>query len=269
MVAANSCVAEYYRWLETPQVYRIHGNPNDDNLIEALKTLKKEKLCPKEQIDSLINKIKNNHYNSCDLNMFLEQFKNNENYSIISHLILTSMSKAKYSSSCDGHYGLGLHYYTHFTSPIRRHPDLMVHRLLNPYDKYSLSKISSYYEILPDVCLHDSEMEREADQAEKEVLDLKMAEYMQREYEENSGKIYKGKIIDMTPYDTKIKLTNNVIGHVTPQDLAHAKAIGHNEKLRLGEKVYVLIKEVSIPHRIIYFNLNYKELSKSKQKVLK
>ena len=269
MVAANSCVAEYYRWLETPQVYRIHGNPNDDNLIEALKTLKKEKLCPKEQIDSLINKIKNNHYNSCDLNMFLEQFKNNENYSIISHLILTSMSKAKYSSSCDGHYGLGLHYYTHFTSPIRRHPDLMVHRLLNPYDKYSLSKISSYYEILPDICLHDSETEREADQAEKEVLDLKMAEYMQREYEENSGKIYKGKIIDMTPYDTKIKLTNNVIGHVTPQDLAHAKAIGHNEKLRLGEKVYVLIKEVSIPHRIIYFNLNYKELSKTKQKVLK
>ena len=61
MVAANSCVAEYYKWLETPQVYRIHGNPNDDNLIEALKTIKKEKLCSKEQIDSLINKIKNNH----------------------------------------------------------------------------------------------------------------------------------------------------------------------------------------------------------------
>ena len=269
MVAANSCVAEYYKWLETPQVYRIHGNPNDDNLIEALKTIKKEKLCSKEQIDSLINKIKNNHYNSCDLNMFLEQFKNNENYPIISHLILTSMSIAKYSSSCDGHYGLGLHYYTHFTSPIRRHPDLMVHRLLNPYDKYSLSKISSYYEILPDICSHDSEMEREADKAEREVLDLKMAEYMQREYEMDSGKIYEGKIIDMTPYDTKIKLKNNIIGHVTPQDVAHAKAVGHNQKLKLGEKVYVLIKEVSIPHRIIYFNLNYKELSKPKQKVLR
>ena len=269
MVAANSCVAEYYRWLETPQVYRNHGNPNDDNLIEALKTIKKEKLCPKEQIDSLINKIKNNRYNSCDLNKFLETFKNSENYSIISHLILTSMSKAKYSSTPDGHYGLGLHYYTHFTSPIRRHPDLMVHRLLNPYDKYSLSKISCYYEILPGICSHDSEMEREADIAEKEVLDLKMAEYMQREYEMDSGKIYEGKIIDMTPYDTKIKLKNNIIGHVTPQDVAHAKAVGHNQKLKLGEKVYVLIKEVSIPHRIIYFNLNYKELSKPKQKVLR
>ena len=139
----------------------------------------------------------------------------------------------------------------------------------NPYDKYSLSKISSYYEILPDICSHDSEMEREADKAEREVLDLKMAEYMQREYEMDSGKIYEGKIIDMTPYDTKIKLKNNIIGHVTPQDVAHAKAVGHNQKLKLGEKVYVLIKEVSIPHRIIYFNLNYKELSKPKQKVLR
>ena len=269
MVAANSCVAEYYRWLETPEIYRIHGNPNDDHLIEALKTLKKEKLCSKEEVDRLINKIKNGHYNSNDLNFFLDHFKDSENYQIISLMILKSMSKAKYSSSCDGHYGLGLKYYTHFTSPIRRHPDLMVHRLTDPFEKYGLSKINRYYSLLPDICNHDSEMEREADQAEKEVLDLKMAQYMQRMYEEDTTRVYKGKIIEMTPYDTKIKLDNNVIGHVTPQDVAHAKAVGHNEKLKLGEKVYVLIKEISIPHRIIYFNLNYKELSKAKQKVLK
>ena len=66
-----------------------------------------------------------------------------------------------------------------------------------------------------------------------------MAEYMQREYESDSGKIYAGRIINMTPYDTEIRLDNNVIGHVTPSDLAHAKAIGHNNKLRLGERVYV------------------------------
>ena len=145
----------------------------------------------------------------------------------------------------------------------------MVHRLTDPFEKYSLSKINKYYSLLPDICAHDSEMEREADQAEKEVLDLKMAEYMQKMYEKDKTRVYKGRIIEMTPYDTKIKLDNNVIGHVTPQDVAHAKSIGHNEKLKLGEKVYVLIKEVSIPHRIIYFNLNYKELSKSRQKVLK
>ena len=269
MVAANSCVAEYYRWLETPEVYRVHGTPNNDNLIEALKTLKKEKLIPKEKADRLINKIKNGHYNSSDLNSFLEQFKDNENYQIISLMILKGMSKAKYSSSCDGHYGLGLKFYTHFTSPIRRHPDLMVHRLTDPFKKYELSKINSYYSLLPDICTHDSEMEREADKAEKEVLDLKMAQYMQRLYEDDVTRIYHGRIIEMTPYDTKIKLDNNVIGHVTPQDVAHAKAIGHNQKLKLGGKVYVLVKEISIPHRIIYFNLNYKELSKPKQKVLK
>ena len=274
MVAANSCVAEYYKWLETPQVYRVHGNPNDDSLINALKTLKKEKLCSKEMVDSLINKIKNGRYNSNDLNLFLEYYRKSENYGVISHLILTSMSKAKYSSSCDGHYGLGLSYYTHFTSPIRRHPDLMVHRLLDPYhindnEEYSEQELKEYTHILPEICEYDSKMEREADQAEKETLDLKMAEYMKKEEKINPGKVYQGRIIDMTPYDTKIKLDNNVIGHVTPQDLAHAKAIGHNKKLKLGERVYVLIKEVSIPNRIIYFNLNYKELSKPRQKVLK
>ena len=274
MVAANSCVAEYYKWLETPQVYRVHGNPNDDSLINSLKTLKKEKLCSKEMVDSLINKIKNGRYNSNDLNLFLEYYRKSENYGVISHLILTSMSRAKYSSSCDGHYGLGLSYYTHFTSPIRRHPDLMVHRLLDPYHindnkEYSEQELKEYTHILPEICEYDSKMEREADQAEKETLDLKMAEYMQKEEKINPGKVYQGRIIDMTPYDTKIKLDNNVIGHVTPQDLAHAKAIGHNKKLKLGERVYVLIKEVSIPNRIIYFNLNYKELSKPRQKVLK
>lgn len=267
MIAANSCVAEYHKWLETPEIYRVHGDPNDDNLVEALKTLKIEGLCPKEKADSLINKIKNGHYNSKDLNAFLENFKENENYLLISKIVLKSMSKAKYLSTCEGHYGLGLNYYTHFTSPIRRHPDLIVHRFTNPYDNYTPEQLLPYYSKLEEICDHDSKMEREADKAEKETLDLKMAEYMQREFENDHTTIYKGRIINMTPYDTEIRLDNNIIGHVTPQDLAHAKAIGHNRKLKLGQKVYVLIKEVSIPHRIIYFNLNYKELSKAKQKV--
>ena len=267
MIAANSCVAEYHKWLETPEIFRIHGDPNDDNLIEAFKTLKIEGLCPKEKVDSLINKIKNGHYSSKDLNNFLENFKENENYLLISKIILKSMSKAKYSSTCDGHYGLGLNYYTHFTSPIRRHPDLIVHRFTNPYENYTPSELLPYYNTLPEICEHDSKMEREADKAEKETLDLKMAEYMQRQFENDHTTIYQGRIINMTPYDTEIRLDNNIIGHVTPQDLAHAKAIGHNQKLKLGQKVYVLIKEVSIQHRIIYFNLNYKELSKAKQKI--
>ena len=145
--------------------------------LEGIKqTLKKEKLCSKETVDILINKIKNGHYNSNDLSFFLDYFKNHENYPIISHLILTSMSKAKYEPVCEGHYGLGLTYYTHFTSPIRRHPDLMVHRLTNPYQKYDIPTLLNYYQTLPEICEHDAFMEREADQAEKETVDLKMAD---------------------------------------------------------------------------------------------
>ena len=171
-----------------------------------------------------------------------------------------------YSSHNDGHYGLGLKYYTHFTSPIRRFPDLEVHNLINQYYTYEdIPKILNNELELPIICSHSSFMEREADKAELETLDLKMAQYMQS----CIGEIMEGQIIKMSPYDNEIRLENNIIGHVTPQDMHHAQKVGHNKKIKLGEKVYVLVKDVSVPHRVVYLSLAYKELSKAKQKVKK
>lgn len=266
MIAANTCVAEYHSYLSVPFVYRTHGSPNDDNLLETLKLLKIEGLCDKIHTDALINKIKNDRYTSNDLNEFINHYKNKETYPVISNLILRSMSKAIYSSHNDGHYGLGLKYYTHFTSPIRRFPDLEVHNLINQYYTYEdIPKILNNELELPIICSHSSFMEREADKAELETLDLKMAQYMQS----CIGEIMEGQIIKMSPYDNEIRLENNIIGHVTPQDMHHAQKVGHNKKIKLGEKVYVLVKDVSVPHRVVYLSLAYKELSKTKQKVKK
>ena len=266
MIAANTCVAEYHSYLSVPFVYRTHGSPNDDNLLETLKLLKIEGLCDKIHTDALINKIKNDRYTSNDLNEFINHYKNKETYPVISNLILRSMSKAIYSSHNDGHYGLGLKYYTHFTSPIRRFPDLEVHNLINQYYTYEdIPKILNNELELPIICSHSSFMEREADKAELETLDLKMAQYMQS----CIGEIMEGQIIKMSPYDNEIRLENNIIGHVTPQDMHHAQKVGHNKKIKLGEKVYVLVKDVSVPHRVVYLSLAYKELSKAKQKVKK
>lgn len=266
MIAANTCVAEYHSYLSVPFVYRTHGSPNDDNLLETLKLLKIEGLCDKIHTDALINKIKNDRYTSNDLNEFINHYKNKETYPVISNLILRSMSKAIYSSHNDGHYGLGLKYYTHFTSPIRRFPDLEVHNLINQYYTYEdIPKILNNELELPIICSHSSFMEREADKAELETLDLKMAQYMQS----CIGEIMEGQIIKMSPYDNEIRLENNIVGHVTPQDMHHAQKVGHNKKIKLGEKVYVLVKDVSVPHRVVYLSLAYKELSKTKQKVKK
>lgn len=263
MIAANECVAEYHFYLDIPFVYRVHGDPNEDNLICTLKKLKEEHLCDKKIIDSLLNKIQNSNFHSKDLDEFLKNIRDDELFPIISNMLLKCMSKAKYSVKDEGHYGLSLKNYTHFTSPIRRFPDLQVHTLINEYKTYeNIPKILGLEPILIDICNHSSLMEREADDAERETLDLKMAEYMQNHINE----IYCGRIISMTPYDNVIKLDNNIIGHVTPQDLIHAKKVRHNEKIKLGSKVYVLVKDVSISQRLIYFSLAYKELSKSKVK---
>ena len=263
MIAANETVTRHYAYMDLPFVYRVHGDPHDDSLIEALNFLKEQGLC-NGNVTNLLNKINNGTYTSRDLESFLDSFKGTENYSVISNYILTSMSKAKYSSTNEGHYGLALDFYTHFTSPIRRYPDLEVHRLIDAYNHFETvyERLNEIEMNLPEICAHSSKMEREADTAEKETLDLKMAEYIK----DHIGEMYTGQITRMTPYGMDVKMDNNIKGVVKEEDVSKAKK-ANNTKFKLGEKVYVIVKEVSVPHRAIYLSIAKPIDKKPKQKI--
>ena len=263
MISANETVTRHYSYMGLPFVYRVHGDPHEDSLIETINLLKAEGLC-NGSANNLLNKINNGTCTSRDIDAFLESFKETDKYSVISNYILTSMSKAKYSNINEGHYGLALDYYTHFTSPIRRYPDLEVHRLIDYYNNFETvyERFGEIEASLPLICEHSSYMEREADKAEKETLDLKMAQFIQS----HIGEEFEGQIIRMTPYGMDVKMENNIRGIVTTDDVSKAKKdIGH--KFKLGSKVCVIVKEVSIPHRVIYLNIVQPIENKPKQKV--
>ena len=264
MIAANESVTKYFSYMDVPFIYRIHAVPNGDKLIKVLKTLKEEELSDNKVIDRLINKISNNNYTSKDLKEFLETFKSQkETYSIISNLLLRGMSKAVYSDVNEGHYGLSLKYYTHFTSPIRRFPDLMVHHLINHYQTFE--NLDGISKSLPDICSNSSFMERRADDAEKEAVELKMAEYM----ENHIGEIFTGRVTNISPRKMDIKLLNQIRGIASPQDIIRKpNNQGINPKYKLGDRVYALVKEVDIPNRTIYFVISKTEIHALNQEEL-
>ena len=265
MILANQIVTEHFSYMSLPFVYRVHGGPHDDGLVSTLKFLKEEGLC-NGNANKLINKINNGTYKARDLREFIDSFKGTENYPIISHYILTNMSRAKYSNINEKHYGLALDYYTHFTSPIRRYPDLIVHRLFDTYED-----LMKAYEIapqieeeLPDICQHSSFMERQADDAEEQHMQLLMAKVASHQI----GKELRGQIVSMSPFGMNIKLENNIRGYVTPEDISRAKK-SLNRTFKLGSNVYALIKEVSIPHRVIYLKLVDNPENRPKNKIKK
>lgn len=262
MILANETVTKHYASKNLPFVYRVHADPNNDRLIKSLRELLDEGLCGSDVI-YLINKIEKNKLTSSDLEDFLSRYRSTEVEEIISVAILTSMSKARYSEVNEGHYGLALDYYTHFTSPIRRYPDLEVHRLIDEYKNVeSKQDLLQIEDSLSEICSHSSFMERQADQAEKETLELKMAQYSLN----HIGKEYRGQITAFNPYGLDVKLDNNIKGIANLKDIDLPKD-EDKYKLKLGQRVYVLIKDVSIPHRIIYLSIIGAERKKQKRKI--
>lgn len=206
MLIANETVAEDYYWQELPFVYRTHEAPDDEKM---------------RKLATFINNfgytmhIGVNEIRPKEVQKLLAKVEGSPEETLISRLALRSMKQAKYTPENTGHFGLAAPYYTHFTSPIRRYPDLQIHRIIkdNLRGRMNEDKIEHYQSILPEVTKHASETERRADEAERETIKLKKAEYM----EDHIGEEFEGIISSITKWGIYVELPNTVEGlvHVT------------------------------------------------------
>lgn len=152
-----------------------------------------------------------------ELQKLLARIADSPEEMLISRLTLRSMKQARYSTECTGHFGLAAKYYCHFTSPIRRYPDLQIHRIIkeNLRGRMNPERIAHYEEILPEVAEHSSKTERRADEAERETEKMKKAEYMQ----EHIGEIYEGVISGITSWGMYVELPSTVEGLIHVSNL--------------------------------------------------
>ncbi len=255
MLLANETVAQDYYWQELPFVYRNHEAP-DDEKIKALA--------------AFINNfgysmhIGVNEVRPKEVQKLLGRVEGTPEEALISRLALRSMRQARYAPQNSGHFGLAAAYYTHFTSPIRRYPDLQIHRIIkdNLRGRMNEDKIQHYHAILEEVTKHASETERRADEAERETVKLKKVEYMQ----ERIGQIFEGVISGMTKWGMYVELPNTIEGlvHVTNMADDHYdyyegsyEMVGeHTGKVyKLGQKVYVRVIDTSRMTRTIDFEI--------------
>lgn len=246
MISANECVASHVKYMDLPSIYRVHEVPEAKKMREfaAVAT-------------SLGFKFKGdvNHVYPKQLQKMLEDAKEDPSFPVLSTYMLRSMRKARYDVNCLGHFGLALNEYTHFTSPIRRYPDLIVHRMLRKYFFHiveDVEKIHRDIEWIEEAAQHTSKMERNAVDAERDVEDMKKCEYM----EKYIGAKYNGIISSVTKFGLFVELENTVEGlvHITnmKDDYYHyddnSKAlVGEVSKktYRMGQPVRVRVMDAS------------------------
>lgn len=255
MIAANETVATHINNMDLPFIYRVHDIPNTEK-IEDFKNLIK-------QLGYNIN-INTNKITPLTMQQILNDLRDKKEFTILSDMLLRSMKKAIYSTTNIGHFGLALTNYTHFTSPIRRFPDLTVHRLLRTYlfeKRIDMETINFNQKYLIDVATNSSETEVASIEAERDVLDMKMAEYM----EDHIGEKYKGIISGVTNFGMFIELENLVQGlvHIStldgyynyvPELLSLVKE-DNSKKYRIGDEVYVIVTSASKENSTIDFEL--------------
>ncbi len=255
MIAANETVAANIFNMDLPFIYRVHDVPNSEKLEDFTNFVKALGYQLKTKTLGLTGR---------SMQEILSELKEKKEFEILSDMLLRSMKKAIYSSSNIGHFGLGSEMYTHFTSPIRRFPDLTVHRLLRQYlfkNDMSVETVNFNNEYLIGVAEHSSERELEAVAAEREVDDMKMAEYM----EDYIGCEYEGMITSVTSFGLFIKLENLIEGlvHIStlngyfeyvPEVLSLISK-DKSKKYRLGDTVKVKVIGASKEAATIDFEL--------------
>lgn len=254
MLVANETVAEHMFWTELPFVYRIHEDPDEEKLQKF-----------KEFIYNLGYTIHwSEDIHPKTFQEVLSKVKGKSEETVVNTLLLRSMMQAKYSPTCSGHFGLAAKYYCHFTSPIRRYPDLQIHRIIKEYLHGQLEekRINKLKNIVGFAAKQSSQMERVAQDAEREVDDLKKTEYMK----DRIGQEFDGIISSITSFGIFVELPNTIEGliHVTDLDddyyvfdEAHLCLTGERSKkvYRLGQKLKIVCVNVDIANREIFFNI--------------
>ena len=255
MLAANETVASDFYWRELPFVYRTHENPDTEKI---------------QKLSTFINNfgytlhIGADEVHPKELQKLLQKIDGTKEEALISRLTLRSMKQARYTIDNTGHFGLAADCYCHFTSPIRRYPDLQIHRIIKESLRGRLNekRIDHYEHILPEVAKHSSEMERRADEAERETVKLKKVQYM----EQHIGEEFVGVISGVTEWGFFVELENTVEGLVRVTELTDDfyqyyedtyELVGEatNRRYKLGQKVLVRVEHCDRIMRTIDFAL--------------
>ena len=256
MLAANETVAEHFHWMEVPFIYRIHEDPKEDKLRRFFEFITNF---------GYIVKGTANDVHPRALQEIIEEVQGKPEEMVISTVMLRSMQQAKYYPESLGHFGLSTEFYTHFTSPIRRYPDTIVHRLIRTYlieGKIDEATREKWNARLPEIAEHSSKMERRAVDAERETDELKKAEYM----EDKVGVEYDGIISSVTNFGMFVELPNTIEGlvHVSYMtddyyrfDERHFAMIGERtgNVFRIGDEITVRVVKVNKDERSIDFEI--------------
>ncbi|MBU8611354.1 MULTISPECIES: ribonuclease R [Bacillus] len=256
MLVANETVAEHFHWMNVPFIYRIHEEPNAEKLQKFLEFVTTFGYVVKGTAGNIHPRA---------LQSILDAVRDRPEETVISTVMLRSMKQAKYDPQSLGHFGLSTEFYTHFTSPIRRYPDLIVHRLIRTYlinGKVDEVTQEKWAERLPDIAEHTSSMERRAVDAERETDDLKKAEYML----DKIGEEFDGMISSVTNFGMFVELPNTIEGlvHVSFMtddyyrfDEQHFAMIGERtgNVFRIGDEITVKVVDVNKDERNIDFEI--------------
>lgn len=253
MLVANETVAAHMYWQEMPFLYRVHEAPDAEKISRLSGIIQGFGLYMKGNMEEIHPK---------EIQKLLAGIEGMPYENLVMRLALRSMMQAKYSTECLGHFGLACREYCHFTSPIRRYPDLQIHRILKDEIRGRLGeeKIEHYKSILDDIAKKTSKLERRADEAERETDKLKKAEYMSSRI----GEIYEGVISGVTNYGIYVELPNTVEGlvHISKingdffyYDEKSLSLIGEatGRKYSLGQKLAVQVNSVDIQLKTIDF----------------
>ena len=255
MLSANETIAEKFYWLDAPFIYRVHEEPDLEKVQELNKFLFNFGLKIKANKDHIYPK---------EFAKVLAEIKGKEEEKVISNLILRTLKVARYEEENKGHFGIAGKYYCHFTSPIRRYPDLFIHRIISKYieDNYNIDK--KYEEIEKELAVKyaetSSEREKTAQKAERDSIDMKKAEYM----EDKIGEEYEGIVSGVTEFGLFVELENTVEGLIRFEDLGneyfeydemHKQLIGEQTRTtyKLGDKIKVQVIDANKTSRRIRF----------------